>query len=219
MGITANRNKLVSLGENATPPSATSADRIVAGYPLFGRWARPVRAYADANGDGVIGYDEIVLGDSAEFIGTGQPKYQVALNSTLTLMNGRLRFNATGDVQSGITQVRVFDGERGTQDVNAPFSLQVRALMPGGFFSGGLETVSVGRVREAGVTYVLPTALSRSLRAASVSVALLGRNLAMWTNYTGKDPAVNTLLVNEGVQDAGGLPMTRSWSLRMTLQY
>src|SRR6185369_15838934 len=36
-----------------------TSERIAVGYPLFGRWAKPILGYADANGDGVIQPREI----------------------------------------------------------------------------------------------------------------------------------------------------------------
>jgi TonB-linked SusC/RagA family outer membrane protein len=69
-----NENELVSLGDN--DPIGTT-ERFVPGYPLGGYWAEPILDYGDANGDGIIGRDEISMGDTLEFIGSSFPSRSV----------------------------------------------------------------------------------------------------------------------------------------------
>jgi hypothetical protein len=55
-----------------------------------------------------------------------------------------------------------------------------------------------------------------------MSVALQGSNLALWTNYHGKDPDVNAYpnggnVGSDAVIDNGQLPQPRTWSVQFTL--
>src|SRR5690606_36770583 len=72
VGYASRENKLVELGAGVQPFTITAINNDLAtdsnddavampGYPLFSRWARPVLAYADAKGDGIIAADEVKL--------------------------------------------------------------------------------------------------------------------------------------------------------------
>ena len=50
-----------------------------------------------------------------------------------------------------------------------------------------------------------------------MSIALQGRNLALFTNYRGKDPAVNAYSSGNLTADTGQLPPTRTYALHITM--
>jgi TonB-linked SusC/RagA family outer membrane protein len=55
-----------------------------------------------------------------------------------------------------------------------------------------VEDASVSRLREITLSYSLSsTAFRRLTRLSTVDFSLTGRNLVLWTNYTGTDPEVN----------------------------
>ena len=53
------------------------------------------------------------------------------------------------------------------------------------------EKADFVKLREVSVRYTLPESWARAARAKSMSVTLAGRNLAVWTDYSGSDPEVN----------------------------
>jgi hypothetical protein len=85
---------------------------------------------------------------------------------------------------------------------------------------GYYEDGSFTRLRELSVTYDLPNSVARRLNARTVSITVSGRNLALWTRYTGTDPEVNTNIGETAAgayADAGGLPPATYWLVRVNL--
>jgi TonB-dependent SusC/RagA subfamily outer membrane receptor len=190
------------------------------GYPLGGFWAKPILSYYDANHDGIIEPGEVRVGDSAVFIGSADPKYQLSFSTTLTFLR-RLSVNAGFDYQNGLTQVNA--NAPLLLDINnprtPPQSLQaaVAAYLGGETAYGLVQTVSVLRFNTLSVNYALPPSISRFFRVPSMSIALQGRNLALFTNYRGKDPAVNAYSSGNLTADTGQLPPTRTYALHITM--
>jgi TonB-dependent starch-binding outer membrane protein SusC len=106
-----------------------------------------------------------------------------------------------------------------------------RKLPPGfnartqGIFEYWIEDGSFVKLRELSASYTLNSlGLNRYFREG-VDLTLSGRNLAVWTNYSGYDPEINLFGTNAGglqsVQttaadrgfDFGGYPIPRVWSL------
>jgi TonB-dependent SusC/RagA subfamily outer membrane receptor len=71
-----------------------SDSRIAVGYPLFGRWEKPILGYVDANGDGIIQASEIRVGDTAVYLGRHDPAQTASLFTDVTLFHGRLGMHA-----------------------------------------------------------------------------------------------------------------------------
>ena len=65
------------------------------------------------------------------------------------------------------------------------------ALAP---FSGmnHIESADFIRWRELSLTYNVPTSIAQRLRLRNMSFTVGGRNLALWTRYSGVDPELNT---------------------------
>jgi hypothetical protein len=59
--------------------------------------------------------------------------------------------------------------------------------------------------------------VSRRLRVPNLSVALQGENLALHSNYRGKDPNVSAIATGNFTADTGQLPMPRVWSLNVRI--
>jgi hypothetical protein len=59
----------------------------------------------------------------------------------------------------------------------------------------------------------------RALRATSGSVAIQGRNLALWSNYRGADPDVNSNPTGDAVVDYGTVAEPHQWFFRVNLGY
>ncbi len=197
--------------------------RVTPGYPLFGRWANPIVGYADADGDGRIIASEVVVGDSAVYLGRSEPKNTMALSNNLTMFGGRIQFNTqfsyTGamaqynEVMSALTSPL----NLAANDPNAPFAQQAAAAASAVTPYGLIQTVTTFRFQSASASYVVNPALARRLGARNMTLALQGSNLWLRTGYRGKDPNVNSVPYGNDAVDGGALPQPRTWSLRIML--
>lgn len=198
------------------PNTLTGYDnRIIAGYPLDGGWTHPLMSYADVNGDGILEANEVVQGDSLAYVGSPQPNYELSVSTTLSLFNNRVQLNTAVDYVNGLTQL--FNNGQGLSlAVNDPSSTlaQQAALVLAG---GTAQTVSALRWNTLSLSYIAPPSISQWFRVPALSFALQGSNLALHTNYHGKDPNVNAFSTGNLTADAGQLPQPRTWSLRVSL--
>jgi hypothetical protein len=222
-------NRVVRLDPSFTPNRELG---IVAGYPLFGTWEKPIVAFADANQNGLIDcrydtqYCEVALGDSMAYVGQPVPKYQANFNSTLTLLNGQLSINATFAYQNGLTQNNqaALTSNAFNVLVNAPgSSLATQAAVVAasqGDPIGVIQTVNTFRFNDLSINYQLPKTLSQWFHVPRMAIALQGSNLLLHTNYRGKDPNVNAFSavgVGDEIADLGQLPEPRTWWLKLNL--
>ncbi len=229
------QNTLTRLDENLFGEfiSLGFADsRIVKGYPLFGRWALPILSYGDENGDGLIGYSEVVIGDSLVYIGPSQPKYDISIQQSISLLNNRVQIDAGMQYQHGLVQVNQFLSQNAQAlaftQIKGAGTLKQQAIAvaannrrPGGSTSYGfVERTNGLRFNTLGITTYLPNHVARMVRAQTASVGMLGTNLGLWTNYSGTDPETNT--TNAGgnrLVDGGQIPQPRTWTLRVNLTF
>ena len=232
--LSKNRNLLVSLAPGLLPITvqgggtgglAGYTTRLVPGFPLFGLWAPPIVGFYDANHNGLIDTNEVRVGDSATYIGVQQPNYELALGTTLTLLNGRVSINTAVDYQNGLTQVM-----SGLSNLNALVSAYLNPALPPAQQAalaaglarssdiGLLQTVNVLRWNTLSVSYLAPSHLAHLLHTSALSIALQGSNLALHSNYRGADPNVNAFAAGNLTTDSGTLlPQPRVWNLRITL--
>ena len=94
-----------------------------------------------------------------------------------------------------------------------------------GIFEYWIEDGTFVKLRELSASYTLNSLGVRRFFADGVDLTLSGRNLAVWTRYSGYDPEINLFGTNAGglqsVQttaadrgfDLGGYPIPRVWSL------
>jgi len=229
LNVTRNHNLVTKLGRGVLPFGPNDA-RVVAGYPLFGRWARPILAYTDANHDGIIERNEVLLGDSLVFMGASEPDYEANLFTSLSLLRGAVTVSASFSYQAGLTQVNRTIGpgaggsgpifSPGASDPHAPFSEQAAVAVMNESDYGLMQTVNTLRFTTLAVAYNIPTAIAHWLtRARALSVALQGTNLGLFTNYKGKDPNVNAFATGNQVVDTGVLPLPRYWLLSVHTTY
>lgn len=222
LGFASNNNVVQRLAPGVASIPSNSSSRIVAGYPLFSRWALPIISYADADGNGVISADEVRIGDSLVYVGREEPKYTMDGSTTVTLFNSRVMVNAAFAYINGQTQFN--DGGAGmlSQLVNDPSispAQQAAFMAINGNRSttyGLIQTVHSFRVQSLSVNYAVPQSWSRRLRVPTMSVALQGSNLGLWTNYRGKDPNVNALSTGNEIGDTGQLPQPRKWQVQVS---
>jgi len=226
-GLSHNYNKVVSLapGVTAFTTDVASGSRIVAGYPLNGKWSKPVVGYADLNGDGVLVSNEVIYGDSLVYLGPSEPDYTAQMSTSLSLFRGALSITGDFQLQNGLTQTGSFSQllgvSRGANDPTAPLAEQagVLAARSGADNFLNSQTVRMLRFNSLSATYNVPASFARHLGARAMSLSLQGTNLGLFTNYRGKDPGVNGAITGDFVRDTGVLPQPRTWQVRVNASY
>jgi hypothetical protein len=87
---------------------------------------------------------------------------------------------------------------------------------------GYLEDGAFVRWRELSITYQLPETLARVFRSRSSSITLTGRNLRLFTGYSGIDPEVNSspgFGTIPTYSDNPTAPPARYWLFRLNLGF
>jgi hypothetical protein len=201
---------------------AIQAAKIAVGYPLFGRWAKPILGYGDANGDGILEADEIRVGDTTVYLGRQDPASTSSFNTDLALFHGRLMVHALVSHLGQYSQLNTASASTFLSMANGPNATLAQQV---GYVAavdnltsiGLAQNVSAWRFQSLSVNYSIPSSIAQRFRARHMSVALQGSNLGLWTNYRGKDPNVNSLPNGNLIADNGQLPQPRTWSLMLTL--
>jgi len=225
VNLSRNHNMVTELGAGVVPFGPNYA-RVVAGYPLFGRWAKPILGYADVNHNGVIERNEVELGDTLVFMGSSEPNYEANLFTTLSLFRGAVTASAGFSYQNGLTQLNQTIGgpgraifSPGTSDPSSSFGEQAAVAVMNESDYGLLQTVNTLRLNSVSLAYNASPSLAGRFGAKALSIALQGTNMGLWTNYAGKDPNVNAFATGNAVMDTGVLPIPRLWLLTVHATY
>ena len=195
-----NKNRLLELGAGIEPiifGLGGASQRHQEGYPLGSYFLQPVE-WSDANGDGLIGSNEITLG-AEQFLGTPFATHGGTLSSTLTLGGGRVRLYGLLDGRFGNKQFNSTEQFRcgfgickGLNDPTASLKDQADAIGTAflGTDGGFIEDAGFVKLREVSLTFFAPKQWASSIRADAISLTLGGRNLGTWTKYKGFDPEI-----------------------------
>jgi outer membrane receptor protein involved in Fe transport len=244
-----NRNKIEELGANIAPIlfNFDNVQRHQGGFPAGSYFARRLVSFEDKNGDGKITRIncptignvanpqmpggpacEIALGDSAEFLGSPLPKRQATISTGFTFFEN-LRLEGRMDYRGGQTLfnsseefrcVALFNC-RAVNDRSAPLADQARAAArQAGAFGGYIEDASFWKLREVAATLKVPERFGRQFGASGVSLTVAGRNLGVWTDYTGVDPEVNSVATgNYTTADFDAQPQVRQIVTRINVNF
>lgn len=136
-----------------------------------------------------------------------------------------------------------FEGVKGTTDVDGNLVLQDENGQSGTFTNdiavplnqdwyltdgGGfgniseqfVQSTSWVRLREMTLSYTLPTSLLEKTPISGLNIGLSGRNLLLFTEYTGIDPETNLMgSVNAQGLDYFNMPNTKSYSIRLGITF
>jgi hypothetical protein len=82
-----------------------------------------------------------------------------------------------------------------------------------------INDASFTRLREVSLTYELPGSLAQRLGARTASVSIAGRNLHIWTNYTGMDPEATFLAGTPGFLEQSTLPQLMQWMAMFNVSF
>ena len=171
-------------------------------------------------------------------IGDPNPDFMASFLNELTLRGGiRLRALLDGVFGNDIMNLSTRAQNAGIASNSKEFERELlpygdpRKLPPGfnartqGIFEYWIEDGTYVKLREVSASYTLNAAAVRRYFRDGVELTLSGRNLVVWTDYSGYDPEINLFGTNAGglgsVQttaadrgfDFGGYPIPRTWSL------
>ena len=206
LGGSHNTNKILSLGLNAqgqpNPTIGTGITRDSIGMPVNGFFAHPY-TFSDKNGDGIITPDEVTVSPTYVYYGYSQPRDIISVQNGIDLFHRVLHLQALLDYRGGATlynqstsfycqQTSTCADEtlRGTSLAAQARLVALRYENPS-TAAGYLENGQFWRLREVSATVNLPAAFAHSIRAQDASILFAGRNLHVWTKYTGVDPESN----------------------------
>jgi len=239
VGGSHNTNKVESLGldaqGNPNPTIGTGSTRDSVGLPIRGVFARPV-TYKDANGNGIIEQSEVFVDPNFAYIGYSVPRDFVTVQNGFDLFQRKLHLSVLLDYKGGFSlfnntvsfycqQTNMCSDEqlRGT-----PLDLQARSVaqrytnptVAGSTTStfGYWENGQFWRLREIGATLTMPQAVNSALKARDASLTFTGRNLHVWTSYTGSDPEANYSTGNVQTDFSTTAPPTY-FTVRLNLHY
>jgi len=228
--VAQNRNVVVELGRGVDPFSTSATGRVVAGYPLGGRWVYPIMGYSDRNDDGVITPSELLIGDTLVYVGASDPDYTANVHTSLSFFRRTLTVSANLGYSHNLTQ----EGKWGSlgvfspayADPNSPLDAQaaiVALIDPSRSTKSNYwntQTVSTLRFQSLAVQWNVPRMWAERAGARSLSVSLRGDNLGLYSGgYRGLDPHVNGYSTGNQVGDTGVIPRPRSWELAVSAQY
>jgi TonB-linked SusC/RagA family outer membrane protein len=222
-------NKLKELGEGIEPILFNSGyQRHVEGYSLGGYWDESY-TFNDANGDGLIGRDEIEVGSEAVYQGSPFADTDLSFTGTLGVFSNRIVIRALMNYRGGKTLLNNTEawrqGNSNTEALNDPDASledQARAIAAkfNGTYAGYMEDASFWRLREVSLTFNAPQRWLNSLGVSRASLTLSGNNLGLWTDYTGLDPEISsTGQSNFTTEEFMSQPPVRTWKARLNLTF
>ena len=209
LGGSHNTNKILSLGLDPNgkpnPTIGTGITRDSVGLSVNGFFAHPY-TYSDLNHDGIITPNEVTVSSKYAYYGYSQPRDIGSVQNGIDLFGRRIHLQALLDYRGGATlynQSTSFYCQQTSTcaDVTLPgtsLAAQARlvalryATAPNPTTAAGyLENGQFWRLRELSATVTLPNKFAQSIRAHDASILFAGRNLHVWTKYTGVDPESN----------------------------
>jgi TonB-linked SusC/RagA family outer membrane protein len=223
-----NENELITLGEgvSAIPSGNRNTQLNAPGFPLYGLWGRTY-TYNDANGDGILVAGEMTYGANT-FIGPSFPTRELAFTPTLELFGRKLRISGQVDSKWGMKKLNNTKRHQCQAGFScqglyagAPLEEQAKAVAAAAsVFTGFYEDGSFTRFRELSVSYQMPNNWAKALKAERWNLVLTGRNLGVWTPFTGVDP--ETTVGNDdrrGNEEFFSTPPMRYFTFRMNFNF
>ena len=177
-------------------------------------------------------------------IGDPNPKWMGSLVNEVTLFKQlRLRGLVDGVFGNKIMNLSTRAQNAGIASNSKEYERELlpygdpRKLPPGfnartqGIFEYWIEDGTFIKLRELSASYTLNTSAVRRFFRDGIDLTLSGRNLVVWTDYSGYDPEINLFGTNAGGLgstqttaadrgfDFGGYPIPRVWSLSARITY
>jgi hypothetical protein len=226
------RNRLEELGEGIEPIifGLGSTQRHVDDYPLGGYWSKRI-TWNDTNGDGFVQLDEATEADDFEYMGTPFPTREATLATNALLFN-LVRVSGTLDFKGGhqmlnYTRMDRCAWEMVCEETYIKESASINDQL--GFIgwnymnrniSEYIEDADYLKLREISVSLLVPERYTARLGMSGGRLTLSGRNMGMWTKYSGYDPEVNTVgQANFSTADYHNQVPVRYYTLRFDVNF
>jgi len=218
-------DKVLSLGGIASNPQPQPNGEAI-GYPLAAVFGKRIIGVADTVGgqaDGIILPNEVIRDTVTRFLGVTEPPKTFTLSPTLTLWNGMVRMSSLFDRSMHFLRTdAIAEICTATALCSAPFVRGQNLLQQARAFDGTTEDFLVPgdmtRWREFNVSVNLPSRFLRidplHLHFSNATISLQGRNLKLWTKYSGTDPESRKAL---DPAESIGIPQARAWSFRFDI--
>ena len=232
ISLATNKNKLVSFGDTSVKqvqPFASygSTQLLRPGSPIASYWGRfPLR-----NPDGTpIFVNGVLQLTDTTYIGPSLPTRELAFSNTFSLFKNFSVYSLF-DYKGGHYNYRGAELYRCASaqncailnDPNTPATeLPVYRIGNGTTTPFGLyiHKADFVKLRDVSVTYTLPARWAARAQASTMSVTLAGHNLALWSDYPGPDPEVNTYGNRAFIRgDIYSMPMTRRLTAALNLTF
>jgi TonB-dependent starch-binding outer membrane protein SusC len=208
-----------------------NVNRVAEGQQVGAYYTQRILRVDEASG-------RVIVGDSAEFVGNLLPTFEGNAASTLTLArNLRLYahlewkrnfslYNATAMyrernnavAENWVRRNEVLTDEERLRRFGPYFTEDGTPVAATSVLEAYIEPADFVRLNELSVAYRLPSRYR--LGASSASISLAGRNLAVWSDYSGFNPDVqNEFDAVAGRADFYTLPPARRWVLSLDLEF
>jgi TonB-linked SusC/RagA family outer membrane protein len=233
-----NKNRILSLGEGVTPlfTGNRNTQYNAPGYPLFGLWGKNI-TFNDKNGDKLLAVNEVCQdvggcrgADTAVYVGPTAPTLEFALNPRIELLKRKLAISAQLDHKQG--HLKFHNTLRhqcqgglsceGFWNPEASLQSQAKTIAVNNYatYTGMYENGMFTRLREISASYQLPDMLASKLRANRAALVVAGRNLHVWTPYSGVDPEATVGNGDSrGTEEYFGTPPLRYFTVRLNLNF
>jgi TonB-dependent starch-binding outer membrane protein SusC len=188
-----------------------------------------------------------IVSDTLEFFGNFLPTFEGTVSSTFTFLrnlrltgmldwksnyyiynnSAQFRERSWGNAENWVRRNEILSPQERLSRFG-PFVNEVpvtgqtygAAVTQGAVNEAYLEPADFVRFRELSLTYSLPNQLARRFGGTGASVTLAGRNIALWTDYTGGDPEVDGLPDSQFARwDFLTMPQPRRWVARVNFQF
>ncbi len=156
-------------------------------------------------------------------LGNPNPKWTGSFSTNVTYK--KLNLHVLLDAVQGLD---VFNADKRTRQgvgLGDYAERELRGELPRGYIFGiyntqefRIDNGSYTKLREVSLSYALPQITPAIKR---LSVALIGRNLYSWDNYTGFDPETNAGGNNDLIRgvDFGNVPIPRTYQVKLTATF
>ncbi|MGQ0767367.1 MAG: SusC/RagA family TonB-linked outer membrane protein [Gemmatimonadota bacterium] len=239
LNYSSNHNELVSFGipgrttETPAGQAYGAVQQHRPGFPMGGYWAQfPLR---NPDGSPRLTTSGALILDTATFVGQSTPAHEVGLSNTVTFFRV-FRLYALLDFKGGFWMFNLKERNRcQTANDNCARVNDPRARFPQnaadsvlfrelavwrGTPAPFIEPADFTKLREVSLTVTAPARLARRIRAQSANIVFSARNVALWSDYSGIDPEVNTYGGRNFVRvDAYSSPMNRRLTAGLNLTF
>lgn len=211
LNVAFNDNEVVDVGGDREFIPSTFRGRHQEGFPAFSWFdQRIVAAEFDANGnvinarcDGGTGQGGVEPGGPAVacdeapavFLGQAVPKWTGSVSTNVVLFD-RLRLYGLVDFNAGFKQYNNTYGLRCSFGQTCELNFfperfdprTVASFQLDGSYDADIQTADFAKLRELSVQYVLPSRWLDPLGLSRATVTVAGRNLAIFSSWSGLDP-------------------------------